>query len=131
MESFGGGKKEEGFNHEDLHKFGDLLRRAREAITPNLSLAKAAKQFGVSLGSLAKWELGSSIPEEDKLPAIAEFYKIDLSVLKEVYDVSKRAKESQTSARGLKTPGGAPKVKRDPNAEVFEPLTRGRHTKRR
>jgi transcriptional regulator with XRE-family HTH domain len=122
MESFGGGgNKEGGFNHEDLQRFGDLLRRAREATVPNLSLAKAAKQLGVGLSTLAKWELGSSTPEpeEEKLPVIAEFYKIDLSVLKEAYDAYIKAKEAQMVARGLKTPGGTPKIKKDPDTDVF------------
>jgi transcriptional regulator with XRE-family HTH domain len=110
--------------HEREMFFGNFLKKAREKISnpnPKFSgrsifikgLVEELKNNGcdtISQKSLETWEAGISLPPEDKLPSLAQVYKVELTKLKEALDVSRNFRVNVASFRRMTRDKKKPKV---------------------
>lgn len=87
---------------EDVGMFGKLLSKSRSNLGKNVG--ETAIDLSVSSSSVIKWERGEIFPDEDKLPAIAIAYNIDLKELARVFGISKSAREMEKKSRRSSKP---------------------------
>jgi transcriptional regulator with XRE-family HTH domain len=78
-------------------EFGTFLRIARETI--KLSQVEIAENFSVSSKAVGKWETGLTLPEEEKIPKIAEIYRVNENTARELFSFAKRQRKEMKKAR--------------------------------
>ncbi len=59
-----------------MYEFGSLLKRRRETSKTPMELSEIAKEIGVQVSTLEKWEEGMSFPQLKDLPKILSAYRI-------------------------------------------------------
>ena len=57
------------------------FKKCREAMSPKLTQASAAKAFGVEQTAVSNWEVGASFPRAEMLPKIAALYQCTVDEL--------------------------------------------------
>ncbi|MFZ2621088.1 MAG: helix-turn-helix transcriptional regulator [Minisyncoccia bacterium] len=91
-----------------VENFAKLICEARK------KSGKTRKAVCIKLGikeyGLANWERAISFPKETKLPELAVVLELDFQLLKEVWSISKKAREKEIEAKRppkikLKKPG--------------------------
>ena len=96
---------------EEMRKitlFGNFLRTSRK--NQRETTSPLALRLSRNSQSLLKWENGEGFPLEEELPAIAQVYGIDdLDKLREVYEISKRARRMEIEAKRGYKPSTKPK----------------------
>ncbi|MDO8686840.1 MAG: hypothetical protein Q7K11_01360 [Candidatus Berkelbacteria bacterium] len=95
---------------EDVTLFGKLLSKSRSALGKNITEIVSETALA-TVPATRRWEQGDAFPEEDKLPAIAEAYSINLEELIRVLKISKEAREMEKNVR--KNPKLSKKIQPD------------------
>lgn len=63
--------------------FGEFIRKNRNS--KKLTQTQFAAQIGVDAAAVSKIENGKTVLNEDKLPALAKLFEMDLKTIKEEY----------------------------------------------
>lgn len=60
---------------------GKRIKAARERLTPRVTQAKVAAEFGVTVQAVSGWERDDSIPDLNKIPKLARVLQVPASWL--------------------------------------------------
>ena len=82
-------------DHE--REFGLLLKQLRNST--GLTQEETAEKLGVSRKSIDKWELGLNLPTQEKISVLADIYKVDEDIVRELFFLAKSQRKRMREAR--------------------------------
>jgi len=80
-----------------MDEFHTLLSTSRSGF--NLLQGDIARTLGIGQAAISSWEHGRSLPSIDKLPQIADAYRLELEVLTSAFIETRRIRDSIKEVR--------------------------------